>query len=146
MGLGAALVLCLAAISQQTTGIKVVNSDGLVKFSAIDNAQSQPWLEFGSQTNTVFKLPATGIIPAAYGGTGTNNAFIQAGSNQLTSASSSVTNTFGSAYSAIPTVVVGGLNGGTNIYATNVTTTNFVAKSPTASSTSIIQWIAVGAP
>ncbi len=56
----------MAACLQQANDIKIVNSDNMVKFSAISPAsQTNPWLEFGSQTNTVFSVNANGSITLA---------------------------------------------------------------------------------
>jgi hypothetical protein len=60
---------------RQNSDIYIQNNSGQVKFKVIDPnmaSTSLPWIQFGTQTNTVFLLPANGIIPVAYGGTGTN--------------------------------------------------------------------------
>ncbi len=69
-----AVLVCTAQVVQQSADIKIVNNDNQVKFSAVSGTnQTNPWLEFGSQTNTAFSLPASGIVPEIYGGTGTNS-------------------------------------------------------------------------
>lgn len=54
--------------------VKVVNGDNYPKFEAVNtNTQTNPWLQFGSQTQTVFQVPANGIILPANGGTGVSS-------------------------------------------------------------------------
>jgi hypothetical protein len=75
--LGIIAVLGIAAtVTIETGNLYIQNSDGAEVKLRIRTAAAQtaPWLEF-TETNALrFSLPATGIVPLVYGGTGTNTA------------------------------------------------------------------------
>ncbi len=63
------------SVVKQANAIYLTNDFDVVKFKIVDNNtnHSVPWLEFGTQTNTIFELPASGILGVAYGGTGASS-------------------------------------------------------------------------
>lgn len=132
-----------ATVAVQSNNIYIQNTEPTeIKFKARTTGQSAPWIEFVDGNTMVFQLPATGILPAAYGGTGSAAAFVQSGSMNNTNAFM-LTNTFATAFSVAPTVVV---TSATNAlpHIVSITTSNFVAGAALTNST--IYWVAVGAP
>ena len=76
IGFSAALLLvfCMASMQQQNSGIYIKGGfGGEKKLIAEQNDQVTDWISFKSNGVAVFAVPASGIIPVNYGGTGTNN-------------------------------------------------------------------------
>jgi hypothetical protein len=151
--LGLIALLGIAAAVNMSAPIYIQNSDTETVQIRVRTgaAQTSPWLEFVETNATRFSLPATGIIPTAYGGTGAATpaaaklAFgIQSGTN-IISSDSRVTNTFATAFATAPFVVMNRFTAGgvTNNTLVSVSTTNFIAWGQTNSP---FHWIAVGAP
>jgi len=144
-------MLTVAAVTRQTTGIHIVNTTDEIQLKINTSNQTTPLVVIATNGLTVFSLPATGILPAAYGGTGASSVSaaktalgIQSGS--ITNADDgTVTNTFSTAFSSAPIVVASqrGLNTTTTNVLT-VTSSNFIFQSGAPGK--IINWIAVGAP
>ena len=148
-----ALLGIAAAINIDTSNLYIQNSDtDTVKIRVrTADTQTAPWMEFNNNGTLAFSLPATGIIPTTYGGTGASSPAaakialgIQSGTNIL-AADHTVTNTFSTAFSAAPHVTVTGWTQGpaTNVFILSVSKTNFIAA---GTATDPIHWIAVGAP
>jgi hypothetical protein len=148
-----ALLGIAAAVDVSTSNLYIQNSEVDVVKIRVRTADTQtaPWLEFNNNGTLAFSLPATGIVPAAYGGTGAATpaaaklAFgIQSGTNVI-AADHTVTNTFSPAFSAAPIVTVTGWTQGpaTNAFILSVSTTNVIVA---GTATVPIHWIAVGAP
>ena len=199
--LGLIALIGVAAVSVSTDNLYIQNSEvDQVKIRVrTADTQTAPWIEFNNDGTLAFSLPATGIIPTTYGGTGgatpaaaraslgvvegatnttalgwrtyigvsefTTNTLvpiasggtasataaaaklafgIQSGTNIL-AADHTVTNTFGTAFSAAPIVTVTGWTQGpdTNAFILSVSTTNVIVA---GTATDPIHWIAVGAP
>lgn len=71
---GIVFLACIASIRQTPDGIFITGGfGGEPKFSASQNDQTAPWLDFRSNGVSVFQVPATGILPASFGGTGISN-------------------------------------------------------------------------
>jgi len=73
----ALVLLALAAVSglafvvQQTAGIYILTGSDEVQFKVRTSVeQTTAWLEFSDRGTTKFAVPASGILPVAYGGTG----------------------------------------------------------------------------
>ncbi len=61
---------------QRSADLWIVNSDNYPKIQGICQPltnQTNPWLVFGSQTNVVFQIPASGIIAQQYLGINSNS-------------------------------------------------------------------------
>lgn len=152
--LGIIAVLGIAAtVTIETGNLYIQNSDGAEVKLRVRTAEAQtaPWMEF-TETNALrFSLPATGIVPVAYGGTGAATAAaakvalgFQSGTN-IIAADHTVTNTFATAFSAAPIVTVTGWTEepATNAFILSVSTSNVIVA---GTATVPIHWIAVGAP
>jgi len=75
--LGIVLVVGIAAsVSISTSNLYIQNSDPAEVKIRVRTAATQtaPWLEFNNDGTLAFSLPATGIVPVAYGGTGAATA------------------------------------------------------------------------
>lgn len=117
--------------------------------------QNVPWIQFGTQTNTIFEINASGILDVAYGGTGTNSlaglvSGLSAGLVASTNGSATniniyggyVTNTTGSGNTETNLTVLGGYitnttgsgNIQTNLVVIGATVTNAALFTPTANS------------
>ena len=82
-----AAVSGLAFVVQQTAGIYILTGSDEVQFKVRSTVeQTTAWLEFSDRGTTKFAVPASGILPIAYGGTG--------------NATGTVTNTTGNAATA----------------------------------------------
>lgn len=124
-----------AAVNQQTS-IYIQDSDPAVtKLKVRSATQTNPWMEFSTDSGLVFSVPASGILPTA-------NLPIQTGV-ATAAANGTCTQTFTLAFSAIPKVVS---SPNTNNVITNaissITTSNFVLTLGVPSATA--NWIAVG--
>lgn len=125
--------------------LKVRNTNDTVKLTVqTGGGQTTNLVEAYAGSTLKFAVPATGILPAAYGGTGSATNRLQVGSNATTS-NGTVTNTFPAAFTVAPYVVCQKINSnaGTNTVV-SVTTTNFIYTAGAPSIT--FHWIAVGAP
>jgi hypothetical protein len=150
---GVALAGIGAAVDLSTSNLYIQNSEvDQVKIRVrTADTQTAPWIEFNNDGTLAFSLPATGIVPVVYGGTGSATpaaakvAFgIQSGTNVI-AADHTVTNTFATAFSAAPIVTVTGWTQGpaTNVHILSVSTTRAIVA---GTATDPIHWIAVGAP
>ncbi len=148
-----ALVGIGAAVELSTSNLYIQNDAvSEVKIRVRTGAtQTAPWMEFNNDGTLAFSLPATGIIPVVYGGTGAATPAaaktamgIQSGTNVL-AADHTCTNTFATAFSAAPIVTVTGWTQGpaTNAFILSVSTTNVIVA---GTATDPIHWIAVGTP
>jgi len=75
--LGIVLVVGIAAsVSISTSNLYIQNSDPAEVKIRVRTAATQtaPWLEFNNDGTLAFSIPATGIVPVAYGGTGAATA------------------------------------------------------------------------
>lgn len=66
----------LAQQKIQKEDIRIINGDNLPKLEiTVPNSTNQinPFFMIDTQTNVIFQIPASGIIPVANGGTGTNS-------------------------------------------------------------------------
>lgn len=111
-----AAVSGLAFVVQQTAGIYILTGSDEVQFKVRSTVeQTTAWLEFSDRGTTKFAVPASGILPIAYGGTG--------------NATGTVTNTTGNAATATSAA------NSTNFYGTlavtslpaGLSTSNYVA-------------------
>ena len=69
--LGVMAVFCVASVLQRNSGIFVTGDfGGEPIFSAEQNNQTAPWVNFTSIGVSKFQVPASGIIPTNFGGTG----------------------------------------------------------------------------
>ena len=150
---GVALAGIGAAVNLSTSNLYIQNDEvAEVKIRVrTAAAQTAPWMEFNSAGTLAFSLPATGIVPVAYGGTGGATAAaartalgIQSGTN-IFSSDSRVTNTFATAFTVEPFVtltrfVIGTVTNGVLV---SVSTTNLIEWGQT---NALLHWIAVGTP
>ncbi len=132
----AVLFLTIGAAVNQQTSIYIQDSDPAVtKLKVRSATQTNPWLEFSTDSGLLFSVPANGILAAS-------NLPIQTGI-ATTAADGTCTQTFTLAFSAVPKVVS---SPNTNNVLTNaissITTSNFVLTLGVASATA--NWIAVG--
>ncbi len=153
--LGIIAIVCMANVIKQTHSIYIENaaSGNEVKFKVRADDQSVNWVEFNRYGTNVFAIPTNGILPVANGGTGGASASdgktalgVQSGT-ATTATDGTVTNTFGTAFSAIPIVTVtqvGSLTATVTNWLVSVTPTNFVLNSGAPGRSNM--WIAVGAP
>lgn len=131
-------LISMTAFSQpvdiRSKGIFISNGDNTAFFKAVNTSSNQTANMFELWNNPLapnFLIAPSGVILT--GG-------LQNGTNKMTT--TSVTNTFGTAYPVPPTVVVCGSD--TNIVCgvTNVTTTNFIVV--VSATNGVVRWIAVG--
>ena len=144
-------LLCVAAAVRQTNAIHIVNSTDEIQLKINTSTQTAPLVEIATSGTTKFSLPATGIVPVTYGGTGAASVSaaktalgIQSGSI-TNAANGTVTNTFATAFSSAPVVI--GVQTGADTTTTNIftiTTSNFVWNAGAPSK--VLSWVAVGAP
>jgi hypothetical protein len=74
---GALIALSIGAVVMQTTGIYILNPTDEVQLKVRKSGanQANPWIEIVDGDGTVrLTLPATGILPVAYGGSGASTA------------------------------------------------------------------------
>lgn len=63
--LAVVVLLCVAFVVKQDTGIYISNTDGQVKFKAVDPTMATtglPYIELGTQTGTVFQVTSAGAV------------------------------------------------------------------------------------
>ncbi len=149
-----AAVIGIAATRPQSSTLdyKIFNTSDTVALTLQKSGTvSSNFVEFFSGANLKFAVPSTGVVPLTYGGTGGSSAAtaktalgIQAG-QATTAADGTVTNTFATAFTSAPKVVlqpVGSFGPTNNLV--SVTTSNFVCNIGEPSI--VVHYIAVGAP
>lgn len=146
--------LLLADTWRTTRDFKIDNTDDTVALTLQkpgSGTLTSNLLEAFSGSTLVFKLPPTGILPLAHGGTAAATAAgaktalgIQAGA-ATTSDDGTVTNTFATAFSAAPKVVLTAAADALGVvpYLSAVTATNFTLVGATNLA---YHYIAIGAP
>jgi hypothetical protein len=144
-------LLCVAAAVRQTSAIHIVNDTDEIQLKINTSTQTAPLVEIATSGTTKFSLPATGIVPVTYGGTGAASVSaaktalgIQSGSI-TNAADGTVTNTFATAFSSAPVVIgVQTGNGTTTTNTFTITASNFVWNAGAPSK--VLSWVAIGAP
>jgi hypothetical protein len=97
------------------------------------------FLEMRSAGTLRFAVPSSGVLAAAYGGTGSR---VQTGTASITNGGTETTVTFTTAYSAAPAVFVTGDRASNLVAVSAITTSNFTA-SAQAAGTNNFRWLAL---
>lgn len=152
LGICAMLAVAATRPLTQSLDLKISNATDTVGLTIQKGGSlTSNQFEIYSGSTLTFAVPASGVLPITYGGTGGATAAagrlaqgIQAGT-LTTSANGTVTNTFATAFTVAPYVVTTLQNstGPTN-NVVSVTTSNFVYSAGSASKTA--HWIAIGTP
>lgn len=152
-GLAAILFVGVAAAVYTGDAIYIINPPpDQIPIKMRATGRTLPWIEItGDAGATLFSLPATGVLPASYGGTGATSVSgaktalgIQAGS-VTTADDGTVTNTFSTEFSSAPIVVITAVDSAspTN-FISALTTTNCIIT--IGEPAIVVHFIAVGVP